>query len=186
MQNFNMIQAVWFVTGLVVGLTGCFDNGTKPTSEKADNPPVTEVNANKPVNTNQDKQDKQDKQSATNPSTQRCHNPAIYQAYQAQNPNQKIQVLGCGQVIKTLKDDNDGSRHQKILVRLDGYPQITILIAHNIDLAPRLDKLKAQTPIQFYGEYIYNDKGGVVHWTHKDPAARHQDGWLDYQGQRYW
>ena len=36
-----------------------------------------------------------------------CRNDRIYQAYQAQNPNQKIQVLGCGEVVKLLKDDND-------------------------------------------------------------------------------
>lgn len=121
---------------------------------------------------------------ANNPSS-RCNNALIAKAHQAQNPQQKTQVLGCGQVIKVLPDDNEGSRHQKLLVRIDGYPQLTVLIAHNIDLAPRIDGIKAHTPIQFYGEYIYNDKGGVVHWTHKDPAARHQDGWLRYQGQLY-
>lgn len=116
----------------------------------------------------------------------RCDNRVIINQYQQQNPTRKTQALGCGQIIKVLPDDNKGSRHQRLLVRLDHYPQVTVLIAHNIDLAPRVAGAKANQPIRFYGEYIYNDKGGVVHWTHKDPAARHQDGWLDYQGKRYW
>lgn len=123
----------------------------------------------------------------TNKSTSvQCNNQAIYHAYQQQNEHNKIQVLGCGQVIKLLKDDNKGRRHQKFLVKLDDYPQITVLIAHNIDLAPYVKNIQEHTPIRFYGEYIYTNKGGVVHWTHKDPASRHQDGWLEYQGERFW
>lgn len=123
----------------------------------------------------------------TNKSTSvQCNNQAIYHAYQQQNEHNKIQVLGCGQVIKLLKDDNKGRRHQKFLVKLDDYPQITVLIAHNIDLAPYVKNIQEHTLIRFYGEYIYTDKGGVVHWTHKDPASRHQDGWLEYQGERFW
>lgn len=119
-------------------------------------------------------------------SEKNCHNERIFAQYRQQNPQQKSQVLGCGEIIKVLKDDNDGSRHQKFLVKIDNYPQITVLIAHNIDLAPRIEPIQANTPIRFYGEYIYNEKGGVIHWTHKDPAARHQDGWLEYRGQKYW
>lgn len=115
-----------------------------------------------------------------------CNNQAIFKAFSQKNENQKIQVLGCGQVKKVLKDDNDGSRHQKFLITIDGYPQISVLVAHNIDLAKRVENIQPNTPIRFYGEYIYNDKGGVLHWTHKDPTARHQDGWLEYNEQKYW
>lgn len=125
-------------------------------------------------------------QTITATSPVGCNNQAIYQAFSAHNDTQKIQVLGCGQVKKVLPDDHDGTRHQKFLLTIDGYPQITVLVAHNIDLAKRVDNLQPNTPIRFYGEYIYNAKGGVLHWTHKDPAARHQDGWLEYNGQKYW
>ena len=79
-----------------------------------------------------------------------CNNAAINQAYQAKNPSVKRQVLGCGTVIKVLKDDNEGSRHQKFLVKIDNYPNITVLIAHNIDLAPRIEGIQANNPIRFY------------------------------------
>ena len=94
-----------------------------------------------------------------------------------------VQVRGSGKVIRLLPDDNDGSRHQKFIVRLDSGN--TILIAHNIDLAPRIDRLRRGDRIEFYGEYEWNDRGGVVHWTHDDPAGRHEDGWLRHKGKTY-
>jgi len=87
-----------------------------------------------------------------------------------------------GTVMKILPDDNKGSRHQRFLVDLNGH---SILIAHNIDLAPRIDSLREGTSIRFKGEYEYTAKGGVVHWTHHDPAGRHEGGFLEYQGRRY-
>src|SRR5437879_2251467 len=60
-----------------------------------------------------------------------------------------IQVQGQGLVIKVLPDDNDGSRHQRFIVRL-GSGQ-TILIAHNIDLAPRISSLSEGDAVSFKG-----------------------------------
>lgn len=109
------------------------------------------------------------------------HNPELLRAYQ--NREAKVQIKGQGRVIKLLKDDLDGSRHQRILLRVN--PSQTLLIAHNIDLAPRIDNLKIGDTLDFYGEYIWNDQGGVLHWTHKDPRGRHADGWLRYKGRLY-
>ena len=94
-----------------------------------------------------------------------------------------VQVEDTGVIIKILADDNKGSRHQKFLVKIaDGQ---TLLFAHNIDLAPRLDDLKVGDTVQFRGEYEYNPKGGIVHWTHRDPQGKHYAGWIKHNGQVY-
>ena len=62
-----------------------------------------------------------------------------------------VQVKGQGEVLRILSDDNDGSRHQRFIVRL-GSGQ-TLLIAHNIDLAPRISSLRTGDLVEFYGEY---------------------------------
>jgi hypothetical protein len=97
-------------------------------------------------------------------------------------------IEGSGKVIKILPDDDkaggiNGSRHQRFLLRLDSGQ--TVLVAHNIDLAPRIDNLRVGGIVDFKGEFINNDKGGVIHWTHRDPNGRHTDGWLKYNGQTY-
>ena len=91
-------------------------------------------------------------------------------------------VLFEGEVSKILPDDNKGSRHQRFIVVLPS--SHTVLIAHNIDLAARVPLQKHQ-PIKIFGQYEWNNKGGVVHWTHKDPRGTHTPGWIEYQGRTY-
>lgn len=88
-----------------------------------------------------------------------------------------------GRVLRVLPDDNRGSRHQRFL--LDTGFNHTVLVAHNIDLAPRIENLQRGDSVRFKGDYEWNAKGGVVHWTHRDPSGRHADGWLEHKGQRY-
>lgn len=102
----------------------------------------------------------------------------LKQAYETHQSD--IQVQGFGTVIRILPDDTKGSRHQKFILRLDNHQ--TILIAHNIDLAPRVTNLKVGDTVRFNGEYEWNNKGGVIHWTHHDPHHHHAHGWLKHNG----
>jgi hypothetical protein len=94
-----------------------------------------------------------------------------------------IQVEGEGVVSRILSDDLNGSRHQRFIVRL-GTGQ-TVLITHNIDLAPRIDGLREGDTVAFNGEYVWNAEGGVIHWTHHDPQGRHVSGWIKHKGRTY-
>ena len=105
----------------------------------------------------------------------------LWRAYQARQGN--IQVQGAGTVIRLLPDDNQGSRHQRFILKLS-HSQ-TLLIANNIDLVPRIPNLRLGDVVEFYGEYEWNSKGGVIHWTHRDPANRHAHGWLRHGGRVY-
>jgi hypothetical protein len=106
---------------------------------------------------------------------------SIKSAYE--NHQSDLQVKGSGIVIRILNDDNKGSRHQKFILKLSSGQ--TVLIAHNIDLAPRINSISKGDQVQFYGEYEWNKKGGVVHWTHHDPKGRHVGGWLKHNGTTY-
>ena len=105
----------------------------------------------------------------------------IEQAFRQREHNVAVQSHGV--VVKVLADDNDGSRHQRFILKLDN--DMTVLVAHSIDLAPRLEGLKAGDEVEFNGIYEWNAKGGVIHWTHHDPRGRHAAGWLRYDGRLY-
>ena len=100
-----------------------------------------------------------------------------------ENQLSDIQVHGTGTVIRILPDDLEGNRHQRFIIQLKSGQ--TLLIAHNIDLAPRIKNLNKGDPIEFYGEYEWSHKGGVIHWTHLSPSGNHEDGYLKHNGTLY-
>jgi len=120
-------------------------------------------------------------QHSTFSESQNGTDAAIADAFS--NRKRNLQVSGEGVVTKLLPDDNDGSRHQKFIISLRSGQ--TLLIAHNIDIAPRIGFLRKGDAIQFSGQYEWNEKGGVVHWTHRDPNGPHVAGWLKHGGQIY-
>lgn len=120
-------------------------------------------------------------QSFDAPLASAARGGAVADAFAARRNNH--QVEGSGTVVRLLPDDNDGSRHQRFILSVaDG---LTVLVAHNIDLAPRIQNLAVGDIVHFFGEYEWNDRGGVIHWTHHDPARRHVGGWLKHRGRTY-
>lgn len=99
------------------------------------------------------------------------------------NKTSGLQVQGRGTVGRLLSDDVNGDRHQRFILRLAN--KQTLLITHNIDIAPRLVGLKSGDTVTFYGQYEWNSKGGLIHWTHHDPDGNHVTGWLRYRGKIY-
>ena len=110
----------------------------------------------------------------------------VAQAFQ--DHRRHIEVCDGGVVTRVLKDDLVGPRHQRFIVRvghLDTEEAATVLIAYNIDLAPRIENLQPGEPVEFSGEYEWNGQGGIVHWTHQDPSGEHPAGWIRYEGHVY-
>jgi hypothetical protein len=94
-----------------------------------------------------------------------------------------LQVQGRGVVVRLLSDDADGDRHQRFIIRLESGQ--TLLVAHNIDVAPRVAGLKAGDSISFSGVYEWSAEGGTIHWTHLDPDGLHAPGWLRHDAKIY-
>ena len=134
-------------------------------NSQADNKPRIEVA--KPVSTN-------------GSSSNRNDNELIAKLYQQQKSDEIVTAVG--RVGKILPDDNKGSRHQKFL--LDIGQDKWLLVAHNIDLAPYVP-LKQGDDVIVHGEYEYNEKGGVLHWTHHDPRGYHEEGYIEHNGKKY-
>ena len=98
-----------------------------------------------------------------------------------EDTNSRFWMAAEGTVIKNLKDDLKGSKHQKFLIKLAS--DVTLLVAHNIDLAPRAPVQKGDR-IKIKGRYEWNNRGGVLHWTHHDPKGKKEGGWI-YADNRY-
>lgn len=94
-----------------------------------------------------------------------------------------VQVTGEGVVTRILSDDTNGGRHQRFILSLSSGQ--TLLISHNIDVAPRISTLSVGDSVGFGGVYEWNDQGGLVHWTHHDPDGEHEPGWLEHAGKVY-
>lgn len=101
-------------------------------------------------------------------------------AYAEQRSGVWVEVQG--HIKRLLADDNDGDRHQRFILALDSGH--TVLVAHNIDLAKRVP-LHKNDNIRLNGRYEWNDRGGVIHWTHHDPENRSKGGWIRFNGMVY-
>ena len=86
-------------------------------------------------------------------------------------------------VINILSDDLYEPRHQRFIVELNN--QLTVLVSHNIDLAPRVNALSVGDSVIIVGQYEWNAKGGVIHWTHHDPHGFRQGGKIIHKGITY-
>jgi hypothetical protein len=83
-------------------------------------------------------------------------------------------------VVKLLQDDLKGDKHQKLIMKTGSY---TLLLAHNIDIAPRVP-VKKGDKIIVQGKYEWNKQGGLVHWTHRS-NNEHPAGWINHKNIKY-
>jgi hypothetical protein len=98
------------------------------------------------------------------------------------NHQRNVELTVSGRVARLLPDDTRGLPHERFLLQLDNGTRV--LVAHDTKLAPRVP-LQEGDFVRIRGEYIWNQKGGVIHWTHHSPNGRHEPGWIEFNGNRY-
>jgi hypothetical protein len=94
----------------------------------------------------------------------------------------KVEVLFSARVARLLPDDTEGLPHQRFLLRLANGS--TVLVAHDTKYAPHVP-IQEGDRVSVKGEYIWNARGGVVHWTHHSDTFRHESGFIESGGKRY-
>lgn len=107
---------------------------------------------------------------------------AVLEAFKNRQSNVIVENVS-GAVEALLPDDAEGSRHQRFIIRI-GRDQ-TVLVVHNIDMAPRINTLIKGDRVSVKGEYEWNERGGLIHWTHCDPRSSHENGWIEHRRVRY-
>ncbi len=107
---------------------------------------------------------------------------AVLEAFKNRQSNVMVENVS-GAVETLLLDDAEGARHQRFIIRI-GRDQ-TVLVVHNIDMAPRINSLIKGDRVSVKGEYEWNERGGLIHWTHRDPRNSHEDGWIEHRRVRY-
>ncbi len=105
---------------------------------------------------------------------------AVEAAFDARVSGRVLEIEA--EVERLLADDLEGSRHQRFIVRLESGR--TLLVAHNIDLASRVP-VEVGDRVEIRGQYEWNERGGVVHWTHHDPQGRRPGGWIRHGGEQW-
>ena len=105
---------------------------------------------------------------------------AIVDAFEKKQSDFFVEATGI--VKRLLPDDDDGAKHQNFIVAVTD--DHTVKVSHNTDIADPIP-LKEGDTIKFRGEYVWNEFGGVIHWTHRDLNGRKAGGWIEHQGKMY-
>lgn len=109
-------------------------------------------------------------------------NAAVARAFAEHRSN--IEVTAEGQVARLLADETSATgTHQRLILTLRGSTQ-TLLITNNVSIARRVP-VAVGDALLVHGEYVWNDQGGLIHFTHHDPQRSHEGGWIERQGVRY-
>jgi hypothetical protein len=109
-------------------------------------------------------------------------NAAIARAFAEHRSN--VEVTADGQVARLLADEtSETGTHQRFVLALRGSSQ-TLLITNNVSIGRRVPVVVGDALV-VHGEFVWNDQGGLIHFTHHDPDRSHEGGWIERQGIRY-
>lgn len=112
-------------------------------------------------------------------------NAALYDAWRTQRSH--VEVTASGVVARDLGTRSGiRSPHEGFLLHLSGASGrgLTVRVEANVDFTGPLPII-AGAPVVVRGEYEFDARGGVIHYTHRDPRGRHPDGYIELQNKRY-
>ena len=126
-------------------------------------------------------------QSATSTGTTgvTSDNGAVYDAWRAGRSH--IEVIANGSVARMLGTHRGRSgNHEGFLLHLSGSAGrgLTVRVEDNVDLTGPIPLSEGQDVV-VRGEYIFDERGGIVHYTHRDPRGRHISGYVLVDGKFY-
>lgn len=96
-----------------------------------------------------------------------------------------VEVVADGTVTRVLGTEQGRvSPHEGFLVRLASGCSLTVRVEANTDFTGAIP-LGIGEHVLVKGEYEYYPRGGVIHWTHRDPRGRHDNGYIEAGGHSY-
>jgi len=107
---------------------------------------------------------------------------AIVQDFQ--NHQSYVEVTADGTVATIFPDRSSTTGvHEQFIIRLSS-GDITVEVEHNISIGRRVP-VSVGDSVVVHGEYIWNSKGGLIHFTHHDPQGTHEGGYIKDRGGTY-
>ncbi|MBV9719028.1 MAG: DUF3465 domain-containing protein [Candidatus Eremiobacteraeota bacterium] len=116
-------------------------------------------------------------------ATEAANDTALCQAYNSQRSH--VEVIADGKVTRIMGvQPGRVSPHEGFLFRLTSGCDIVVRVEANTDFTGPIP-LSIGQRVLVKGEYEFYPLGGVIHWTHRDPRGRHENGYIAAGGQTY-
>ena len=108
---------------------------------------------------------------------------AVCAAYNAGRSH--VEVVAGGTVTRVFGTRaGRSSPHEGFLMKLASGCDVTVRVEANTDFTGEFP-LREGDAVDVKGEYEYYSRGGVIHWTHRDPRGRHEGGFIETGGKFY-
>lgn len=96
-----------------------------------------------------------------------------------------VEVTASGTVVRVLGVARGRSdAHEGFLMRVECAQPVIVRVEANTSFTGTF-ALQRGTNASVKGEYETDPRGGVIHWTHRDPRGRHPDGYVRVGGATY-
>jgi hypothetical protein len=114
--------------------------------------------------------------AACNSQPEQPDNGAICNDYAHQESHQE--VIAHGMVADVFgESEGPSGEHEGYLLKLDGDCDLLLRVETNTSITGPIP-IRPRQELIVKGEYEFDPEGGVLHWTHHDPSARHIAGYV--------